>query len=319
MTTPFTELPQRTQQTRLRPLAIQFAHEFGLKPQQFKLISYGYNATYKLTTPDQRVFALKLILDSPRELPNLKAEITWCNQLAQAGIPLARPHSTIVPNALLTGFPKPIYAQCFHWLPGRRFPKLPSHNQLRKVADLYRILHESPPTLTLGEYFPECRETLIGTECRISDSLILNTLDECNATFRKLWKNQPATAIHFDLHAQNIIYHQGVVQPFDFEFTHIAPPLIDIANLFFSFDYPKTTINLADAIWPSFKYRPSDFGLNDREFQSLIVARKILLLNDLYHSTNPSLKAKLPRALKTTALVVENFNKCNRYVCPQLN
>jgi Ser/Thr protein kinase RdoA (MazF antagonist) len=313
MTTSFAQVSQRAQYARLRPLALQFVSEFGLDIKSLKLINYGYNATYKLTTQSKEIYALKLILDSPRRLPHLQAEVTWCNQLAQKGIPLAKPHSATIPQLHLQGFHKPVFAQCFHWLPGRSFPKLPNQVQLRKVANIYQILHNNPPILAPGEFFPECRDVLIGTECRITDPLLLDALEECNATFKKVWQKQPPTAIHFDLHAQNIIYLKGIVHPFDFEFTHVGPPLIDIADLFFSFTYSATKIDLGTAIWPAFDYQPSDFALTNREFQSLILARKLLLVNDLYHSTNPSLQAKLPRALQTTTQVVNQFKKSGRY------
>ncbi len=313
MTTPFPRLTKLSQIARLRPVAIRFADEFNIQPQSLNLVHYGYNATYKVITQTGQKLALKLILDSPRELPHLKAELTWCTQLASKGIPVAQPLSSLVPVGQLAGYTKPIYAQCFHWLPGRQFPQFPTQVQLHKVAQLYRQLHESPPVLQEDEYFPNCDEPLVGTECRITDPLILDTLGECTESFKKLWKTQPATPIHFDLHAQNLIYNRGIVHPFDFEFSHFAPPLIDIADLFFSFHYPKTVINLEDAIWPAFNYRPSDFGLSEREFQSLIVARKILLYNDLYHTSNPDLKSILERSHKSTKLLVEQFNRTNRY------
>ena len=313
MTTPFDQLPIRTQYARLRPLAQHFASQFGLKPKSLKLIHYGYNATYKLETQNNQLLALKLILESPRTLPNLAAEVNWCHTLAAKGIPVVSPVSRNIYSANLEGFPKPIYAMCAHWLPGTLFPTQPTNAQLQKVSQLTKALHENPPNLEVNESFPEFTETLAGTPCKLSDPLLLDTIAECNAVIKKAWQQQPATSVHFDLHSWNMRYHQGIAYAFDFEFAQSAPPLLDIAALIFSHRFSRRAPDTDTPLWSAFPYRPSDFDVTDREFELVMIGRKILLANDLFNLTNPLLTATRDRNLARTTLLVEHFHRTGKY------
>ncbi len=312
MTTPFAQLTQRAQYARLRPIATNLAHQFGLQPQSLKLVHYGYNATYKVTDKDGKLYSLKLILDTPRTESHLHAEVEWCRHLAANNLPVAHPISTSVPHAELEGFSKPVYALCNHWLYGRKLSEQPSPQTLFQISQLTRNIYECPPPPS-QHTFPEYRTTLGESPLMVDDSLITESIQECDETLTILWRNQPATPLHFDLHNWNILNKNGLLQAFDFEYAHVSPPLIEVANLIFNFMLQTPKYDIRPIIWSAFDYRPSDFGLTERQFESLIIARKILFCNDLFLTNNPKLIDIKQRNKDRTKLLIEHFNQTNTY------
>lgn len=312
MTTPFAQLSQRTQTARLRPLAHHFAREFDLNPAALKLVHYGYNATYKLTDKSGKIYSLKLILDTPRTESHLRAEIEWCHHLAKNSIPVARPISNHLPQAELEGFPKPVYALCNKWIYGRKLPENPNPNDLFLISKLTRSIYECPPP-TNPNSFPDYRTTLGESPLVISDPTLLECIKECDETLKQLWNTQPATALHFDLHNWNVLKHNRILQAFDFEYAHIAPPLLEVANLIFYFTFKKPTFDARQVIWSAFNFSFSDFGLTPRQFESLIVMRKVLFCNDLFITNNPKLIEIQQRNHDRTKLLVDHFNKTDQY------
>jgi Ser/Thr protein kinase RdoA (MazF antagonist) len=288
MALPFHQLSQQKQIAQLMPIADRAAREIGIQPTKITLLHYAYNATFKVES-NQPPVALKLITDSPRSLSNLKAELRWCQQLVDQQIPCVAPLTQTVTRHDLPGFPKPIHAIAFNWLPGRQHTKRSSPRQLRRTAQIIKNLHANPYQSKPDAAFPEFRDCLGGQERRISHPEVIDALDEAQTALEKLWQRQPAISLHFDLHNGNIRVQKGRLIPFDFEFAHVAPPLVELAALTFLHTYLDNPYEAQTILENTTGLTAADAGLTEREFQALILSRSILLANDLYFSTHPDL------------------------------
>jgi len=68
-------------ETALLAIANQALESYPLHIKELALINNEYNATFKVTTKDGTHYSLRVNVNSPRSIENLKAEIAWVNFL----------------------------------------------------------------------------------------------------------------------------------------------------------------------------------------------------------------------------------------------
>lgn len=298
------------EKTRLNAAALAALELFGIEVSACKLIHYGFNATFRVEDANGQLFALKLITDSPRTIDDLRAELAWCDSQSKAGIPVCRPFST-EPVRVAGAGPQGTLAICNHWIQGRKLPANLTTGPLQSVCGLLQRIsgHPLPPGFRLPEY----RSVFAGLECRLEGPVFSEASAECQEALDTLWRNQPPSALHFDLHNRNVLRFRRQLIAFDFEYSHTAPPAIEVANTVFYYMTKTPRCDVEAIVRQSFSFEPVQISLTERQFQSLILARKLFFANDLFFVANPELDEIKERYATRARIQAEMFLSTGAY------
>lgn len=301
----------RALRRRLYECAADSAAQIGLEVSSMKLIQYGFNATFKVIDTQGQVYALKLVIDSPRSYEYLCAELRWCDAMTRAGLSVSKPQSLEpIPIPLTSPYGQP-HAIAYHWIFGRKISERPSANRMAQVCGLARSIFSNP--LPKACKLPEHRNVLGVGPNILPEGVLTEVVDECQEALDQLWRSQDPLPLHFDLHNENVLSgHNGLVA-FDFEYAHIAPPLLEAAILHFFYSTPNPRCDIASEIKTHFQSEFNESGLTDRQFHSLTVAHRILFTNDVLLASNPDLIAIQDRYLKRTIDIATDFLSKGRY------
>lgn len=277
----------RAQILYLRRHAEAFAQEFGLEGSRISVLAHAYNTTFRVEHPVRGKFALRININSPRSPGNVISEVAWLIDLEQRGAATLRllpsPAGDYVISRTSDLFDRPLVAVCSHWVEGRTLSNKPSYRELYMLGSLTRKLHESKPEMPGSAELAVQQDTLLGDKWTLPDrGFQSDALEECLAlaesSLAKLRSVQPAQLIHFDLHQWNLKRKGDRLIALDFDDCRLAPPLMDAA---ISLHYLRGVrgISVDEPYFQGFGARPEDVGLTSFEFESLVMGRRLMLVN----------------------------------------
>ena len=91
----FSDLSEEEQIAQLATLAHDMLADYDIAPKSVEMINHGYNTTFAVVTQSNERFALRINVNSPRSVSNLRAEVAWMTFLASEGsVALPKPVPT---------------------------------------------------------------------------------------------------------------------------------------------------------------------------------------------------------------------------------
>jgi len=111
------------------------------------------------------------------------------------------------------------------------------------------------------------------------------------------------SVIHGDLHGWNLMWHEGELFIFDFDDCGYGIPHQDIAITLYYLDTPEQDAAILEG-YRSICELPT---YTKAQMSSLLLQRRLFLLNSLYETKNPELKAMLPAYLAKSMERVGGF------------
>ncbi|MFM9874464.1 MAG: phosphotransferase enzyme family protein [Fimbriimonadaceae bacterium] len=313
----FADRSNRSQIATLHPYAKSFAQQFGLNPTLIQIANHGFNSTFKIKT-DQGNYALRINTHSIRTPENIHAEVAWTAQLANSPVSAAKPHPAptgeYVLYDTLPGHPRPLAAVCYHWLQGRNFPAIPTHNLYNSLALTTQYLHQNPPKLPSNAALPSLTDCCHDYDFRFTKPehtkhlpLFQKIRDHANSALQKSANTRGTQVIHYDLHRLNLKRQKYTIHVLDFDDCLIAPAIMDMAITFYYFRSNEQLRNLEAGYWQSYGGHFSDFGLEEHEFEALIAGRRLYLINEFVAIPLANMQARIPAWIERSVVDFNNY------------
>jgi Ser/Thr protein kinase RdoA (MazF antagonist) len=131
-----------------------------------------------------------------------------------------------------------------------------------------------------------------------------------DAVFDELNARSTTQPIHADLHPYNVMWHQGELTVFDFDDAGYGLAIQDIANTLY---YVRDLAYADEAVLRGYEQvAPLPVGIAEH-LESLLMARGIVLLNDLLVLTNPADVAFVPEFMRRITLRLRHFMDTGRF------
>ena len=282
---------------------------YGIDAAALTSINNGFNTTYRVTTPDGTRSALRLGTNSLRDRAGLQAELAWISALAtDTDISVAPPCVTPDGNPFVEVWCAPIKktipATLSPWLPGRLVGEKPTQPQLIAMGEtIARLhLHTEHWQLPADAVFPSLTAILMNSADHIGTSehpaltaalrdRIERALERIRPVYAELARTQTTQPIHADIHGYNVLWHDRRLAVIDFDDAGIGWPVQDLAIC----AYHLRTLPGAEAhVWAGYqRLRPAP-AVSPADIEAQLMARGILLLNDVLSSTVPADRAFVP-------------------------
>lgn len=322
MSIPFADLTQRQQLAVLRPVALHACTQFDIVPHTLRMVNHGFNTTYAVTTSSGARYALRLGTNSLRDAAGLAAELQWIDALAADGhVNVAPPHKTAagdwaieLPVAALS---RAIPATLSHWLPGRIVGEKPRVAQLTALGHTMAQLHRHsarwspqgnaafPLVNTLWMNSPESISTSTHPSVtpRLQD-MIFQAIAQITTVYAQLEQQFAVQPIHADLHGYNLMWHAEQLSVFDFDDAGLGWPIQDLAiSSYYVRDIPGAEQHIRAGYAQVSPVPP----VSDTVFETLLMARGVLLFNDLLVIESAGERAFIPEYCRRMELRLEHF------------
>ena len=318
--TKFNELSADEQMKSLTTVAQRILGHYELNIIDLTVINHGFNTTFSIHTPDQR-FALRLNVNSRREVANVKAEIEWMSHLSDRGVvslprvvPTSQGETYVVDEGIERG--RAIVAVLFTWLDGTIVAQLDdATDALRAAGAAMARLHLDAANFEMpaGARLPRRDAMWWGFPIVLTGSTGVlasgdhELVERCHAviqsTVADLYRSEPIHIIHADLHGGNLMWNNGELSLFDFEDCAIGTPTQDLAASLFYLRDPAHRVTLMQG------YRTVaelPFG-SERELSTLVLQRQLILLNYFAGTENPEHRGIFEGFLQHTRTAMEDF------------
>ena len=293
---------------------------YPLEIKEVALINNEYNATFKVLTKDGIQFALRVNVNSPRSIENLKAEIAWVNFLRDdARVKVPHPISTTEDQYFVTVTndlgKSEFKCVLYSWLEGEELGDEPTPEQIRSLGAAMATLHVSSKDFQLpaGAGLPSFKDPMWETEDFLlssksvlepeAKSLITQALAVIKSEIDELYRQNTTQIIHADLHGWNVMWHEDQVAVFDFDDCGIGLPIQDLATAIYYLDTPEQDAALKEgysSVAPLPQYSES-------QMQMFMIQRRIILLNYLYETSNEEHRAMIPEYLEESLRRITSF------------
>lgn len=296
---------------------IEIAHtalgSYLLDVNEVSLINNEYNATFKIVAKDGQRFALRVNINSPRSIANLKAEIAWVNFLAaDARVNVPHPISSADEQYFVTfnygSIESEFKCVLYSWLDGEEVGDEPTLGQLHALGQAMARMHASSKDFVLPSdaALPSFQDPFWETEdFLLSDKSKLDSgeKDLISAAFKKiisrtdaLYSRENHQIIHADLHGWNMKWHNNQLSIFDFDDSGIGLPIQDIATALYYLDTPEQDEAMLNG-YTSVRQLPPH---TKADLEMLLIHRRLMLLNYLYETNNQEHQEMIPTYLEET-------------------
>ena len=236
-------------------IAAARAH-WGLVDALITLAADRENRVFRVDTPGAPM-ALRLHRPGYRSLPELRSELDWMAMLANKGIPVPAPILALDGSSVLDV--DGVIVDCLTWLDGSPMSDGTANaDTYYQLGQLTARMHDCADAWTPSPDFIRPVWNFVGgqpTWNRFWDNPGLSTAqrnllvafrDHARGALADL-RDDDHGLIHADLVPDNVLVHEGVLQPIDFDDGGFGPRLFDIATITFRSRRMDPTGTLADA------------------------------------------------------------------------
>ncbi len=331
---PYIELTFSGKLRRLGRLAATAIHHYGLEDAEIRYHSFDTNLHYRVTTAAGERYMLRLASPGWRTNTDLLSEALWLDALARdtdVPVPQVMPTRTgdfIVPMTGngITG----IWNACLmSWVPGRRLDHYLIPGNLRKMGELFAVLHHHGATWVAPAGFTQRRfehwlsrgePNLIirGKGGNLTGVLPAHSLEvlermhqHVEAAYAQVNRSD-LRIIHCDLWHGNIKLHHGLLHPLDFEDTiwgfrahDIAMGMLDLLEATDDERYP----GLLAAFREGYEYH---MPWTEDRIEPFQIGRLLWTINWVVRFDPKSLANKVERYLP----VFEHYERTGRVILP---
>jgi len=251
---------------------------------------------------------------------NILAEIEFVNFLARVqGIKVPRPiangNDRYISSMVHRDSGRTIYGVLYSWLEGEEIGDEPNHEQLFSVGAAMATMHQSSRDFRLSNAsaLPTFSDWLWGTEdYLLSEKTLLNSeqfnlvsraVKEIEIHMNELFETTKIQVIHGDLHGWNLMWHEGQLSIFDFDDCGFGIPHQDLAVTLYYLD----TLDQEASVIAGYQSVCTLPEYSKAQMDSLLLQRRLVLLNYLYETRNAEHKAMLPVYLEKTMERIAKF------------
>ena len=307
-------------ESELIEIANKALDSYLLDVNEVSLINNEYNATFKVVTKDGQRFALRININSPRSIANLKAEIAWVNFLAaDARVNVPHPISSADEQYFVTlnYGSKDSEFKCvlYSWLDGEELGDDPTFEQLRSLGAAMATLHLSSKDfqLPVDAQLPifkdplwETKDFLLSSKSVLepdAKALVAQAMAVIKSEIDTLYDQHSMQIIHADLHGWNVKWHNNKVAVFDFDDCGFGLPVQDLATAIYYLDTPEQDAAIKEG-YASIADLPD---YTENQMQMFLIQRRIILLNYLYETSNEEHRAMIPDYLEESLRRIKKF------------
>jgi Ser/Thr protein kinase RdoA (MazF antagonist) len=307
----FADLSERAQVARLRVTALEALRAYPFEVARLKLLNHGFNTTFGVRTERGERFALRLNVNSRRSVAQIGAEMAWLAALSRdtdlnLPVPQATRDGALMGHVYSPDLERALPFALFSWLPGDNLGDKATPMQMREVGRATATLHAHARgfTLPVGTMLYSARPVLMDSRDNFQDEHELLTSERrevIGAAFQRaqaaldaVYARDREIPLHADLHNWNLKWARGKLYVFDFDDSIMGVPMHDLA---ISAYYLRDHTALEDALLEGYAAHATLPMYSSAEFEALVVARNLVLVNDLFSNSNAGLRAYLPRYL----------------------
>jgi Ser/Thr protein kinase RdoA (MazF antagonist) len=316
----FFDRPEDVVIKELEAFSLEILGHYSIKVKSVVSINYEYNATLKVQTTDDQLFALRINTNSPRTPENLRAEIAFVRFLAEDGrVRVPAPIENLEGGFYTSSFHEPsgrtFHCVLYSWIFGEELEDEPTDEQLKAlgaamatmhlVADGFQLPESSAlPTfddpLWWTEDFLLSEKSVLDAEAK---ELITKALAAIKLGVSEFYVSATPRLIHADMHGGNVLWHEGRLSVIDFDDCGLGLPLQDFATALYYFDTPEQDA----AFKEGYKSIAPIPGCSEKEMKMFFLQRRIVLLNYLYETSNLEHKSMIPEYQEETLRRIRNF------------
>ena len=321
MSEPLNEQSSEAQVESLRQLATEALAAYPIAVRSLDLVNHGFNTTFKVVADDNANYALRINVNSRRTPANVAAEVAWVQSLRESGVvsvarPVALTNGTFTQRLFSDVLGRETSAVLFEWLPGSIVAQLDDPaDALRRSGQLLAQLHleGSRFALPAGAELPIFNTVFWGYDNALTgehgvldandQQLFGAAIDRVESLIMSYFAAGQPQIIHADVHAGNMMWHDGQLSVFDFDDCGIGFPIQDIAiSLSYLPDpaFRAVVLEAYEEVAPLPAHTPE-------ELFTLVLHRRLQLLNYFAGSTNPEHRGIFENFLMGARKQVENF------------
>ena len=316
----FALLDLQGQKDHVLDLARAVLLEYPFEVQSIDIINFEFNATFKVVTKANEMFALRINVNSDRTYENLLGEIAFVRFLNEKGaVNLPKPVASKKGEFALTVtsalFGRDLGVALYSWLGGEELGDEPSDDALIQLGAAMAAMHQATADFTLPEtaqlpllkdFLWQTQDVIFASSSPLSKEdieLLTKAKIEIEKIIENLYSASKAIAIHADLHGGNVFSHGDKIYIFDFDDAGLGLPIQDLATALYYLDTPEQDAALL-AGYQSVSELPRH---TKHQLNALLLQRRIILLNYLYETTNQEHRDMAPEYLVETLRRVRVF------------
>lgn len=309
----FASFDQLRQKSSILAFAKSVISNYPLDISSIECINFEFNATFKVTTTQGEVYALRININSRRTKENLAAEIEFVRFLsANTDIKLPTPIALRDGNYFGSEFhpdsERTLNFVLYTWLEGVEIGSQPTLSQVRELGELMAKMHNATQFFELSSSgsLELLRDPLWNQQDNLTTELsslmesdkkkFSKTLADVNNLLEQLYSEGSPQPIHADLHGWNVLEHQGQLAVLDFDDCAIGYPIQDIATTMYYLD----TKEQDQAFLKGYAAIREIPDFNERQMKLLLLQRRLVLLNYLFETSTPEHREMLPKYLQET-------------------
>ena len=322
MNNAYAGLTQRQQLAVLRPFAHAALAQFAIQPASLRVVNHAFNTTYAVRDAAGQQYALRLNTQSLRDSQGIEAELQWIEALASEGIVnVPTPYKTVAGGFAATldcpPLGKRLHATVARWLPGRIVGARPSRQQLTQIGRVTALLHQQSKDWrpSGGATFPRVDGIFMnspdnlrhGDDAPLSPvlyQLLAEAMTIIAPVYAQLAHRFAIQPIHADIHPYNLIWHAGQLSVFDFDDAGLGWPIQDLAVTCY---YLRDIVGAEAQVLAGYTSVTAMPTVSSAEFEALLMARGILLFNDLIVSQSHEECEFVPEYCRRMELRLRHF------------
>lgn len=324
----FSDMNHEDQITFVQSLVPKFAREFNLEIHESELLNIGFNVAFKITTPENNVYTLRININSIKQPGELEAEAEWLQRISdttnlKAPVPLRDKNGNSFASLYVDAFEREVLSIAYPWIEGTIPADDATRDDVFRLGQNMALLHNSSAGWSpYRGKLPHINRPLMNSQNHymtehaavIDDSLlkvIYEYMSKSEEVHERLSSSSPLQPIHADLHLENVINQpDGTQAIIDFDDCGVGFPLQDFAiSIFYLRDKPDLEQYLFEG-YESIRAVPA---FNPKDLELLLISRQLLLLNDLLTITTVEEKEFIPTYLEYTRLRFENYKETGTF------
>jgi len=294
--------------------------QYDLRGCLVESINYEYNATFAVTSAEGDKFALRVNINSPRTIANVKGEVSWVNHLqGMPGIflpaPILNSSGSFVTQFHHQRSGRNLLCVLNTWVDGEELGDEVTLEQATQVGKLMARLHDSsigfeiPDDAALPNFSDpmwESKDCLLDVDSPLdayARALITLGLELVMKLTEELYSKSKPQLIHGDFHGWNMKTLEGDLYILDFDDCGFGLPVQDLSVAIYYLD----TAEQVDALLAGYSQVRDIPPYSERHMQALLLHRRLMLLNYLYETQNQEHQEMGPAYLEESLRRVEKF------------
>ncbi len=325
---PFYSLSRNGRIGRLRKMAQAALAHYDLDVSHLSILSTSFNTIFRVKTTDGEQYVLRINYPEERGPIDIQSEMMWLDALSkETDIPVATPVHTKDGKLLVTlqmeGIPEVRHCTVFHWINGRVM-KRPSLNTIQKIGAVMARLQNHADTFQPPAEFCTIQYNNawnFGDTSRIYSTekdplfspkqkeIVQAAIEKVQTYLDDLYLDPSGLRfLHADLHAWNVMLHQGAIHVIDFDDSMWCYPIQDIGISLYYLEHGPNAEQIRDLFRKGYtQHRPWPEKF-EGEVETVQKQRTIDLLSLLVaEEANPEFEGELERYLKVHTPILEKW------------